>query len=117
MIIFVARQTFVGQAQQRVFPFPEIGTLYIFRTMALTAVGHAMFPFQFIGGQVVIEFVLIKSYHIKFSSMVFAVAYKAVFAGNRWVAMVTTLLFDKRLNFLVTLKTFCIRYLISEIMA
>ncbi len=85
--------------------------------MAFTAFNDSMLTLKFIPGKVVVELLFIKSNHIKFSAMMFAVTCETIFTGYAWIGMVSFFLTYKRLDFFVTLQALDVGDFLSQIMA
>ena len=85
--------------------------------MALAAIYCLVFAGQFIAGQVVIEFVLVKTHNVEIPAVVIAVAGGAVFSFGFSGRVKSCSPVDPAFNFLVATQAFVIGNFVSQNMA
>lgn len=117
VIVGVASQAFLTESQECVLLFLYIDVFDVAGLVARSALRCRMGSLKFIPGQSVIKLLFVKTDHIEFSSMVFAVAGKTILAGNFSTRVVAFFLFYQRLNFFMTFQALVVVNFFTEIVA
>lgn len=104
----MTRRTLPVQPQEGILPLFQLRVIDKVGNVALAAIYFTVRPRQFITRQVVVEVFFIEPHHVEFSSVVFAVAFGAVFTSGLPGSVVARLPIDEALYFFVAIQAFII---------
>lgn len=113
----MTRRTLPAQPQEGILPLFQLRVIDKVGNVALAAIYFTVRPRQFITRQVVVEVFFIEPHHVEFSSVVFAVAFGAVFTSGLPGSVVARLPIDEALYFFVAIQAFIIGDFLSQRMA
>jgi hypothetical protein len=94
MEIGMTRQTLIIQTQKGIFLVLYFCILNVRRFMTLPAVYSFVFSFQVIVSKRMVEFFFVKSNHVEFSAVMFAMTGKTIFFCDAGTRMESAILID-----------------------